>query len=180
MWRKVKRRALAKVEEVGTTITLQSQVERLTEKRKKDFIKYVSIFRGTTSPCFACGSKHHSLVGKPDSSNNHTWVYTCPVINPREWDVSQEVEHWAFSYDISPSKFAAEYHYDEHQVQQAWRVYLRCGIGLEEEKVDLKRTRREILRICDEVRSSWEFKRTNSLDWVLDCDWDDHEGGVEL
>ena len=112
--------------------------------------------------CKCCGSDEHRLLRT--TTNEHGELITefsCPVSIVAGIEATQQLSRMYLKYRPCASKFAEHYAYNAAQVDKALKDFLNHGLGgyLPPPYPSMFLT--EVTQICEEVRSSWTFKRTS-------------------
>ena len=89
------------------------------------------------------------------------YSYNCPVARCDDWMIACR-ERPSREYEICPRKFAEVCHFDGETVLIKTRLFKDKGEGYCRSEAAIESFQREVLQICDEVRSSWTFTRDTS------------------
>ena len=112
-------------------------------------------FRGT---CVSCGKADHSLLKiKVNKDGYKSMEYLCPVTEGESVDLNNR-DNMYLRCGPSPELLALHHGYNPTEVEEAIHDYATSGLGrIHPHRVG--ELRKSVLMLCEEVRSSWTFKR---------------------
>ena len=136
-----------------------------------------SIYRRYMNPpCQLCGDDHAMLAFKVVDGRNLR-EFNCPV-TPHESRLKIMRESPAREYDVCPRKFAEACHFHPETVGRKIELFKERGEGTRLSAIAVDRLQQEVLKFCDEVRSSWTFTR-EVRGTSAEAEADDYEAGEE-
>jgi hypothetical protein len=100
--------------------------------------------------------------------------YECPiVIGERYFTLSKQLAQNHIKYAPSAEKFARHYGFDTNNIEQASILFYKNGHGRFMTPKAVKHFFLNIKCICEKERSSWTFKRDQSLSEISDTNESD-------
>jgi hypothetical protein len=114
------------------------------------------------------------MLKRVRKDSSMTYVYRCPVTLRDDWHEAAR-ERPSTEYDICPRKFAETCHFHQETVAEKILLYKQFGEGLSRSTSAVDGLQREIMKICDDERSSWTFTREASIRQTRDRDEDEEE-----
>jgi len=102
---------------------------------------------------------------KDDDKGTTTYEYLCPIALRDHWPPKEPgwegLNIWN-SLDASQDKLALLHGYNEGEVAKALYQWENHGAGLLLLDIEVKEFKDKVLRICDDERQTWTFKRTRT------------------
>ena len=119
-----------------------------------------------TPTCLFCGSSEHKLVDSqtdPHDTNSITTQYSCPYLPYEEWStLTEQLNNGYLKVQSCPKTFALAHGYQKSDVDKTILQLATSDYGISMEKRGLYEFYLEVLRLCDNERRSFSFKRTNT------------------
>jgi len=86
--------------------------------------------------------------------------YRCPVLERPQLNLTTQLRNKYIRFRPSTQKFAETHHFNIPNVQSAFEDLNTYGCGKHMYPADLSAFKEEVIRICEDERASWIFKRT--------------------
>jgi len=175
LWEEAHRVALPRVvvlkDEITDTVIANDEnrmpgweLKRGRRSRKMDRIEkqWYRVW-GLGKDCSICGENHSAMRIKSEDMGVITYTYECPVALRDHWPPQESdwggLQIWN-SLDISQEKLALLHGYNHKAIDDALFNWENHGAGLILSDADIQKFKEEVLKICDDERQSWTFKRT--------------------
>jgi len=111
--------------------------------------------------CKCCGSNEHKLLEVYTNQHGQiVTVFSCPVSEHGIFSANEQLEQDYLRYRIDAQPFAEHHAYNPTLIEEALQNFETHGVGGHLPPPQPKLLRDEITKICDDVRSSWIFKRS--------------------
>jgi len=111
--------------------------------------------------CKCCGSKEHKLL--KTSINEYGQLiskFACPVVDNEGVDAHKQITQNYLKYRPNAQLFAEQHAYNLTLIETALSDFEDHGTGGYLPPYQLRLFRNKVIEICEQVRSSWTFKRT--------------------
>jgi len=113
--------------------------------------------------CRCCGSIEHTLLSiATDELGKTITIPTCPITDYGDMTIQEQLIAGHIKYRPCEEKFAEHYGYNDSQIEEALLVLFNHGIGEFASPYSMMALYKRIYEICEQVRSTWTFKRTRS------------------
>jgi len=118
-----------------------------------------------TPTCLFCGSLEHKLIVSqtdPHDTNIITTQDSCPYLSYEEWPtLTEQLNNGYLKVQSCPKTFALAHGYQKSDVDKTILQLAKSDYGISMGKRGLYEFYIEVLRLCDNERRSFSFKRTN-------------------
>ena len=132
---------------------------------------------GACTPCTICALDHQALELIQDEDGKRHYLFRCPIAKREKWPPEETgVSLWE-SLEPSPEKFARLHHYNTEDIENMLKVWDTSVFSLIIPMMERQEFREEVLRITDEVRQSWKFKRSSRYYPTAEEGYDSNEEG---
>ena len=116
-------------------------------------------------PCRCCGANDHSMLEcTQDCDGNITTVAACPLIEFSDKSLPEQLSLNFLKYRACEEKFAELHGYNIANVTKALDDFEKKGDGSFMIPYYCNQYKQNVIRICEEMRASWTFKRTVTTD----------------
>ena len=158
-------RAVVKVEAMGMGIERRNTLERWkvirsrrTKRTERMLFNWAQIY-GTNNPCTICALDHTALLIQLSQDGQRQYHICCPISSRDVWPPAEpETTLWE-GLEPSPEKFARLYHYDTDSIKTMLEIWETSLFSLVLSRDECQEFKEEVIRITDDVRQSWTFKR---------------------
>ena len=190
LWEEVQRVALPRVVDLKVELAVEmvdvenapkrtSRWELKLGKRSKKIDRWERQWYrqwGLESSCNICGEDHAAMTKEDGDMGETTYKYSCPIALRETWPPKESdwggLNIWN-SLDASKEKLAFLHGYNEKEINLALYKWENYGAGLLLIDVEVNTFKEDVIRICDDVRQSWTFKRTLVNTDIMDIDDDE-------
>jgi hypothetical protein len=117
-------------------------------------------------PCRCCGTQDHSMINTTlNDDGKHVTEFTCPIIDSSaDVSLSEQLSHNYIRYRADEHKFAEYHGYNPESITEALEIFGQQGEGSHMTPKCLNSFKNRVLRICEDERASWTFKRSSMED----------------
>jgi len=119
---------------------------------------------GFSVPCSICALDHPAMKKDIEINGQQTYQYCCPIAMRDHWPPKEEEEDWTHWNSLQPSakKFAEYYYFNEEEIREMLAVWETSTYALLIPTWEVEDFKDEVLRLTENERQSWTFKRTLS------------------
>jgi hypothetical protein len=132
---------------------------------------------GACTPCTICALDHQALELLQEEDGKKNYNFRCPIAKREKWPPEETgISLWESS-EPSPEKFARLHHYNTEDIKNMLEVWETSVLSLVIPMTECQEFRAEVLRITDQVRQSWMFKRSSIYYPATENGYDSNEEG---